>query len=52
MLDSQLQVLAVAGSLNQNSVTRAVIHQLGEALTREGCRVDIFDPVREHLPSL
>ncbi len=50
MLDSQLQILAVVGSLNQNSVTRAVIQHVGDALTQQGCRVDIFDPVREHLP--
>jgi len=50
MVDSQLQVLGVVGSLNQNSVTRAVIQHIGDALEKEGCRVDIFDPVREHLP--
>jgi NAD(P)H-dependent FMN reductase len=50
MVDSQLQVLGVVGSLNQNSVTRAVIQHIGEALGKLGCRVDIFDPVREHLP--
>jgi NAD(P)H-dependent FMN reductase len=50
MLDSQLQVLGVVGSLNQNSVTRAVIQQIGDALSQQGCRVDIFDPVQEHLP--
>jgi NAD(P)H-dependent FMN reductase len=50
MVDSQLQVLAVVGSLNQNSVTHVVIQQIGDALREKGCRVDIFDPVREHLP--
>jgi NAD(P)H-dependent FMN reductase len=50
MLDSQLQVLGVVGSLNQNSVTRAVIQQLGDALAQQGCHVDIFDPLQEHLP--
>src|SRR6476619_6768960 len=50
MVDSQLQVLGVVGSLNQNSVTRAVIRHIGQALTEKGCRVDLFDPVREHLP--
>src|SRR6185295_8542157 len=50
MLDSQLQVLGVVGSLNQNSVTRAVIQQIGNALAQHGCRVDIFDPLHEHLP--
>jgi NAD(P)H-dependent FMN reductase len=50
MTDSQLQVLGVVGSLNQNSVTRVVVQHVGDALTQIGCRVDIFDPVREHLP--
>jgi NAD(P)H-dependent FMN reductase len=50
MIDSQLQVLGVVGSLNQNSVTRVVIQHMGEALTHLGCSVDIFDAVREHLP--
>lgn len=50
MVDSQLQVLGVVGSLNQNSVTRAVIQQIGDALSQQSCRVDIFDPLQEHLP--
>jgi NAD(P)H-dependent FMN reductase len=50
MVDTQLQVLGVVGSLNQNSVTRAVIQHLADALAEQGCRVDIFDPVREQLP--
>jgi NAD(P)H-dependent FMN reductase len=50
MVDSQLQVLGVVGSLNQNSVTRAVIQHIAKALADQGCCVDIFDPVREHLP--
>ena len=49
MLDSKLQVLAVVGSLNQNSVTRAVIHYVGDALQGKGCAVDIFDPMKEQL---
>src|SRR5688572_28784173 len=49
MLDSKLQVLAVVGSLNQNSVTRAVIHYVGDALQGKGCGVDIFDPMKEQL---
>jgi len=50
MLDSQLQVLGVIGSLNQNSATRAVLQQLSDALTRKGCAVDLFDPLQEDLP--
>jgi len=49
MRDGKLQVLAVVGSLNQNSVTRAVIHHVGEALQAKGCEVDIFDPMKEQL---
>jgi NAD(P)H-dependent FMN reductase len=50
MLDSKLNILAVAGSLNQNSVTRSVIHYVADALRKEGCAVDIFDPLKEQLP--
>jgi len=50
MHDSELQVLGVVGSLNQNSVTRAVIQNLADALAAKGCRVDIFDPLKEQLP--
>jgi FMN reductase len=49
MRDGKLQVLAVVGSLNQNSVTRAVLHHVGEALQAKGCEVDIFDPMKEQL---
>lgn len=36
-------VLAVAGSLNKNSVTRIVIRHLAADLTSGGCKVDILD---------
>ena len=49
MLDGKLQVLGVVGSLNQNSVTRVVIQQVGAQLEGKGCGVDIFDPVKEQL---
>ena len=49
MRDGKLQVLGVVGSLNQNSVTRAVIHHVSEALQGKGCEVDIFDPMKEQL---
>lgn len=49
MRDGKLQVLGVVGSLNQNSVTRAVIQHVGSALESCGCDVDIFDPVKEQL---
>jgi FMN reductase len=44
-----LKVLGVVGSLNQKSVTRIVVKYSIEALAREGCEVDIFDPVKEQL---
>jgi FMN reductase len=49
MIDGKLQVLGVVGSLNQNSVTRVVIQQVGAQLEGKGCAVDIFDPVKEQL---
>lgn len=49
MLEGKLQVLGVVGSLNQNSVTRVVIQQVGAQLEGKGCGVDIFDPVKEQL---
>jgi NAD(P)H-dependent FMN reductase len=48
--DSQLHVLGVVGSLNQNSVTRVVVRHAAEALRARGCAVDVFDPVMEQLP--
>jgi FMN reductase len=50
MNGSQLQVLGVVGSLNQNSVTRAVVQHAANALAEKGCGVDLFDPLKEHLP--
>ena len=50
MHDSQLHILGVVGSLNQNSVTRVVIQHLAAALREKGCLVDVFDPVMEQLP--
>jgi FMN reductase len=50
MDDSKLRVLGVVGSLNQNSVTRVVIEHIARALEEKGCQIDIFDPVKEHLP--
>jgi NAD(P)H-dependent FMN reductase len=50
MNGSQLQVLGVVGSLNQNSVTRAVVQHVATALAENGCGVDVFDPLKEQLP--
>ena len=49
MREGKLQVLGVVGTLNQNSVTRVVIQHAGEELRKQGCDVDIFDPVKEQL---
>ena len=49
MREGKLQVFGVVGSLNQNSVTRIVIHHLGTDLQKKGCDVDFFDPVKEQL---
>jgi FMN reductase len=50
MSDQPLQVLAVVGSLNPNSVTRAVILQVAERLRADGCSVDVLDFEKEPLP--
>src|SRR5213594_1727135 len=50
MSDPPLQVLAVVGSLNPTSVTRAVILQVGERLRADGCSVDVLDLEKEPLP--
>ena len=44
-----LNVLAVAGSLNRASATRAVINLIAEQLTAAGARVDVLDLVEEPL---
>ena len=44
-----LNVLAVAGSLNRASATRAVIHLIAEQLTAAGARVDVLDLLEEPL---
>lgn len=50
MSEPSLNVLAVAGSLNRNSATRAVINLVAEQLTAAGARVDVLDLVEEPLP--
>ncbi len=49
MPENTLNVLAVAGSLNESSVTRLVVHQLGEQLRAAACQVDILDLRKEAL---
>jgi len=43
-------VLAVAGSLKRESVTRVVIHRAAALMEEAGCTVDILDLLREPLP--
>src|SRR6266536_6054779 len=49
MTDGPLQILAVVGSLNPTSVTRAVILHVAERLHAEGCAVDTLDFEKEPL---
>jgi len=44
-----ITVLAVAGSLHRDSVTRAVIHHAAEKLRAAGCEVDVLDFEKEPL---
>ena len=44
-----LNVLAVAGSLNRASATRAVTHLIAEQLAAAGARVDVLDLLEEPL---
>lgn len=49
MAESDLNVLAVVGSLNRNSVTRIVVNAVGETLRGRGCIVDVLDFFHEPL---
>jgi FMN reductase len=49
MAEASLNVLAVAGSLQRNSVTRVVIHHVADRLTEVGCAVDVLDFLKEPL---
>jgi NAD(P)H-dependent FMN reductase len=50
MSEPPLQVLAVVGSLNPTSATRAVIFHVAERLRADGCAVDLLDFQKEPLP--
>jgi NAD(P)H-dependent FMN reductase len=50
MTDEPLQILAVVGSLNPTSVTRAVILHVVERLRADGCVADVLDFEKEPLP--
>jgi len=49
MAERPLNVLAVAGSLHRDSVTRIVIQHVAERLRSEGCSVDVLDFEKEPL---
>jgi NAD(P)H-dependent FMN reductase len=48
-MSETLNVLAVVGSLNRNSVTRIVVTEVAEKLRARGCAVDILDFFQEPL---
>jgi FMN reductase len=49
MSESPLNVLAVAGSLHEGSVTRTVLSYVAEQLREKGCMVDLLDLKAEPL---
>lgn len=49
MLDRPLNVLGVAGSLNQNASTTFVLQYVTSQLREQGCQVDVLDLSRESL---
>jgi FMN reductase len=49
MSDVPLRILAIVGSQNRKSTTRAVINNLVERLRAGGCAVDVFDYRHESL---
>lgn len=50
MSGAPLQVLAVIGSLRDNSVTRVVVSYVAARLEADGCVVDVLDLGKESLP--
>lgn len=50
MPENTLNVLAVAGSLNESSVTRFVVNHVADQLRAAGCAVDVLDLRKESLP--
>jgi NAD(P)H-dependent FMN reductase len=48
-MSSSLNVLAVVGSLQRESITRAVIHHVAGELKAAGCSVDVLDFEKEPL---
>src|SRR5882762_9205847 len=49
MSAGELNVLAVVGSLQRESVTRVVIHNVADRLLAAGCVVDVLDFIKEPL---
>src|SRR5215216_2185616 len=49
MSEPALNVLAVVGSLNRNSVTRIVVNDVAERLRARDCTVDVLDFFHEPL---
>jgi NAD(P)H-dependent FMN reductase len=50
MSESPLHVLAVVGSLHEQSITRTVISRIAEHLRADGCVVDVLDFKNDPLP--
>ncbi len=50
MADSALNVLAVSGSLQQQSVSRIVVKHVAKELRVSGCMVEVLDLQQEPLP--
>ena len=50
MPESPLHVLAVVGSLHEQSITRAVISRVANRLRADGCVVDVLDFKNDPLP--
>lgn len=49
MVETDLKVLAVIGSLQRGSITRVVVHHVADRLTHAGCAVDVLDFLKEPL---
>ena len=50
MTDQPLHVMAVVGSLNPSSATRAVVVEVADRFRAGGCAVDVLDFEKEPLP--
>ncbi len=50
LMSEPIKVMAVVGSLHENSVTKVVINHVAEGLREAGCEVDLLDLADEKLP--